>query len=81
MSTEEVQKEYEEVGEEGGVLLSDEEGNYYYIPPETLQLTKMPEADVQKLRAGLLEVAKLEAKQSFSVVGGVQPPFRVLARL
>jgi X-X-X-Leu-X-X-Gly heptad repeat protein len=35
-----------------GLVITDDNGNYYYLRPEILAQAKMPEEDVKKLKSG-----------------------------
>ncbi|ACA14684.1 hypothetical protein M446_0099 [Methylobacterium sp. 4-46] len=63
-----------------GLVITDGGGNYYYLRPEILAQTKMPDEDVQKLKSGLaassagkdeeLSGAALEAVAGGAGIGG-----------
>jgi hypothetical protein len=37
----------------GGLVITDDGGNYYYLRPEVLAQAKMPDEDVKKLKSGI----------------------------
>ena len=57
-----------------GLVISDDDGNYYYLRPETLAQAKMPEEDVSKLKSGMGAASGKDGELSMSdmqsVAGG-----------
>ncbi|PJG51259.1 hypothetical protein CVM73_32095 [Bradyrhizobium forestalis] len=64
-----------------GLFITDDAGNVYYLRPEILAQTKMPEEDVKKLREEVAANSKGQAKDAElsiddlnAVAGGVSFP-------
>jgi hypothetical protein len=58
-----------------GLILTDEGGNYYYLRPEVLAQARMPEEEVEKLKAGLAAATSKDRELSLdemqTVAGGI----------
>lgn len=59
-----------------GLVVTDDNGNYYYLRPEILAQAKMPEEDLAKFKAGLAEASQgedreLSTEEMEGVAGGM----------
>jgi hypothetical protein len=58
----------------GGLVITDDGGNYYFLRPEVLAQAKMPDEDVKKLKSGISKAAGKSGELSMddmqAVAGG-----------
>jgi hypothetical protein len=62
-----------------GLVITDDAGNYYYLRPEILAQAKMPDAEVKRMKEGLIAASKgkdheLSVEDLGAVAGGANVP-------